>query len=354
MAADHHDNISITITLDPAPAAERGFGIPLLMVDAATSSLDGDRTRRYSTYAAVQADNTAGFISAGVLEAARVAFSQNRPPDEIMLGTQQGVETWDVALAAIIVDDPDFYGICIEPRSDTEILAVSAAVEALVPGRLFIAQSADADWLTAGLPAALTALDTRERTAVVYHDTAAEWADFGWLAGRLSWDPDETSAPWDAEVKEVAQLATLPTDTQKGNLDDNNANHILPYGGVNAWMDPGASQNTRPLYEQLTADWFEARLQERIASLKNTLSNRGEKLILDEGGQNAVLGEILAQYNEGEAAGHFVTGQTTAVAETLTAADKTAQRMRFTGEAEIAVSGRIFVFTFNFGREAVV
>lgn len=353
MPADHLDNIQITILLDPAPTPARGFGVPLLIVDSATSSLDGDRTRRYSTFAAVQADNTAGFVSASVLEATRVAFAQTPPPAEIMLGRRVGPETYAAALTAIIADDPDFYGIAIEPRTDAEILSVSGAVEALVPGRLFVAQSDDSDWLTAGLPAGLTALDERERTAVVFHTTDAEWADFGWLAGRLAFDPDVTSTPWDAQVKEVADLTPFPTDTEKGNLDDNNANHGLPFGGVQFWMDPGVSQNTRPLYEQLTADWFEARLQERIADLKAAYSARGEKLVLDEGGQAVVLAEILAQYNDGEAAGHFVTGQTLAQAEPLTDADRTAQRMRFTGQAQIAVSGRIFVFTFNFGRDPV-
>lgn len=353
MAADHHDNIQISILLDPAAAPARGFGVGLLMVDGSTSSLDGDRTRRYSSLAAVQVDATAGFVSAAALEACRVAFAQAPTPAEVMLGNVQGVETYSAALALIITDDPDFYGVCTESRLDADILLISADVEALVPGRLYIAQSNDVDWLTASHPAALTALDTRERTAVVYHDADSAWADWGWLTGRLAFDPDVTSTPWDAGVKEIAAMSPVPTDAQKGNLDDNNANHGLPYGGTAFWMDPGASQNTRPLYEQLTADWFEARLQERIADLKAAFSTRGEKLILDEGGQSAVLAEILAQFQSGEDAGHFVAGQTLATAETLTTADRTAQRMRFTGQAQIAVSGRIFVFTFNFGRDPV-
>lgn len=355
MPADHLDNIQITILLQTIAATALAFN-PLIMFDeAAGTTLDGDRVRSYTTLAGVTADETAGFVSAAALEAARVAFSQTPPPQTIKIGRVDTVapETYPAAYALIKAADPDFYGVCIDSRVDAIILLMSALIEADSPGKLFICQSDDTDWLTTGLPAALTDLDTRERTAVAYHTTDAQWADWAWLCNRLAFDPDVISVPWDAQVKEVVAMTALPTDTQKAFLDANNANHGLPYGSAAYFVDPGRSQNTRPLYEIMTADWFEVRLQARIANLKVEASARGEKIPINGDGQAMILAEINTQFNLGVTAGHFVAGQTSVVAEDITDADRSAQRLRFTGEAQDVASARIFQFTFYFSRDPI-
>jgi hypothetical protein len=53
-------------------------------------------------------------------------------------------------------------------------------------------------------------------------------------------------------------------------------------------------------------------------------------------------------------AGHFVAGQTTATGVAITDADRAAQRIRITGQAQLVVSARIFQFTLNFTRNPVV
>ncbi len=356
MPADHLDNIQITINLAAVPSSQLGFN-PLLMVDegAGANTLDGDRVVSYTDLAGATADNVAGFISAATLEAVRVSFAQRPPPQTVKVGRVDtvGAETYPVAFALIKADDPDFYGVAMDDRTDAILLTMSALIEAESPGKIMIFQSDAADWLTTGLPAALTAIDNRERTIIAYHTTDAQWADWGWLTNRLAFNPDERSVPWDAEVKEVLALSPLPNDTQKGFLDSNNANHGLPYGTSTYFVDPGLSQNTRPIYEIMTADWFEIRLQARIADLKVAASARGEKITIDASGQSQILAEINTQYALGVAAGHFLDGQTTVVAEAITAADITAQRLRFTGQAQFASSARIFQLTFNFSNQPI-
>lgn len=347
MANNHLDNIVINITLSPAPLQATGFGVPMIIADAATSSLDGDRIRSYASTAAAQVDNTAGFLSAAILAAVTAAFSQRTPPALVKVGKKDIIDAYDVALAQIIVVDDDFYGVAIESRTATDQVLISTAVEAL--NKLFILQSSDADWLTASLPAAYTAIAGRERTVVSYHDTDAQWSDFAWLANRLVFDPDVQSAPWDAGVQGVTAFAVAPTDTQKGFLDTNFANHGLPLGSEIFFIDAGVNAAGRPIHEIETADWFEARLQGAIASVKTAASSRGDKIVIGPSGQGQILGEIAALFQQGVNAGHFIEGETRQAAETITQADIDAQRLRFNGAGQLASSARLFLFNFNFG-----
>tara|TARA_R110000824_G_scaffold30668_7_gene100631 strand:+ start:5754 stop:6812 length:1059 start_codon:yes stop_codon:yes gene_type:complete len=348
MTANHLDNITINITLAPAPLQIAGFGIPLLIVDGATSSLGGDRVRTYAGTDGAQADNTAGELSAAALAGVTAAFSQRTSPALVKVGLRDATDAYDVALAEIIAFDPDFYGVAIESRAAADQLLVSTAVEA--SNRLFVLQSSDADWKTPTLPAAYTALAGVERTAVVYHDTDAAWGDLAWLANRLVFDPDIKSAPWDAAVQGVASYATAPTAGEKINLDNNFANNGLIYGAENFFIDAGVNAAGRALHEIETADWFDARLREAVVGVKTAASARGDKIVIGPTGQGQLLAEISALFQRGVNAGHFISGQTSQKAETITQADFDLGRLRFSGAGQLASSARLFTFNFNFGR----
>lgn len=353
MAANHLDNIVINIILDPAPLARAGFGTVLLIADeAAGTTLDSDRIRTYASVAAAQTDATAGFISASILAAITDAFSQRVEPVEVKIGRKAAIEDYGEALAAIILVDPDFYAITIESRAAVDQVIISPIVEA--SSRILILQSADADWLTTGIPAAYTTIANSERTAIVFHDIATEWSDFAWAVNRSVFDPDLQSAPWDAGVQAVAAYTAAPTDTEKGFLDANFVNHGLPFGSDPFFVDAGVNLAGRQLHEIVTSDWFEARLQEDVATVKTTASARGDKIVIDSTGQAQILAVIAALFQVGVNADHFVTGQTAQAAETITQADLDAGRLRFNGQAQIAGSARIFVFNFNFSRTPIV
>lgn len=355
MPPNHNDNITINITLDPAPTQEAGFGTVLLIVPLATNSLDGDRVRTYTSVDGADADLAAAYISASTYDAIVAALSQSPAPAEFKVGYVDLLagtpETYATALAACKLSDPDFYGVCIAARTAAEILAVANVVEA--DDKVFVFQSADSSWLDASVPAALSAIDGYENTAGIYHDDATEWADVAWLTSWLVFDPDTISAPADRGVAAVAAYTTAPTDTQKGHLDDNHMNHGLPYGGATFFVDAGVNMAGRPLYEILTAHWFQARLESAVAAEKVAHSARGEKITLDIVGQTKILSLLQKQLAIGVSAGHFIAEQTDAWAEDLTSADLDAQRMRLGAEAQIAVSARKFVFNVNFGRDPI-
>ena len=358
MAATHNDTISITITLASAPLTAAGFGAVLLLVDLATNSLDGDRVVTYTSLASATADFDSSFISAGTLAAVTVAFAQRPQPTEFKVGNVDivGAETYADGLAEVILVDPDFYGVVINSRADTDILTVAAAVE--LQTRKFLFQSSDADWLTTGgLPAALTALAGLEKTVGIWHDTATEWADVAWMVDRLAFDPDIESVTWNARPNNVAALATGLTQAQIDFADTNFMNLGLLFGrrgDPNAptfWIDAGVSMSGRPIYEQSTADWFEVRLQEAVTFQKIAYADRGEKIVVGATGQAMLRSLIDSQFAIGETAKHFAPGETASTMPAITAADRTAQRIRGEGRAAFAVDGRVFVFTFDFGIE---
>jgi hypothetical protein len=221
--------------------------------------------------------------------------------------------------------------------------------------KICVLQSAESDLLAGTLPAALTGYSTKERTAIIYHDTAAQWSDVAWAASRLVFDPDVQSAPWDGGIANVNEYTAAITTTQRSNLIGIGVNVILPYGGVDTFVDPGVNGASRPLYEIVTMDWFYARAIEAVANEKTRHSARGAKITIDVVGQIKIKSLIDALFEQGSAGAspHFIPGQTECVAVAITQADIDAQRLRFTGRAQIAVGARIFTFTLNFGRTAL-
>lgn len=356
LTPSHNDNIQITITLDPPPQAGLDFETVLLLRDGI--SLDGDRVRTYTSLNAVQGDEDSGFVDAFVTEWARVAFSQSPPPKQIKVGRVDtaGLETYEDAYDLVLAEDCDFYAVVIDSRAAVTQVAFSAAVEADEAAgvrHVFVLQSSDADWKTAGLPAAYTALADRERTAVVYHDDDNEVQDGAWAVSRTVFDPDIRSAPWDGQIFETGALNNALTDAEKGHLDDNSANHGLPYGNAPIWMDPGVNISNRFLHEIVTADWFYARLLEDTAAFKIKYSARGRKVPLDDVGRSLIrklLENLLAQ---GVAAEHFQAGQTAVQVEPISADDRALGRIRASAQATLLGSARIFQFDLAFVRNPI-
>jgi hypothetical protein len=352
----HNPNITVNVFLDPSPAPEAGFGIVLLLVPKATNSLNSERVATYTSYDDAVTDNTAGHISAGSLAAVEAAFAQRPKPSSFKLGNVDlvGGETYATGLAAVIAVDDDFYGVCLSPRTDAEIVLVSAYVEASSKKMLCAFQSDDASWLTAGIPAGLSAIEDNEQTIANYHDDDTAWMDVATLVNRLRFDPDDQSAPWHGyAARGVADYAAVPSAAERLLVIANNCNLGLPYGGQDFVIDPGVNMTGRAIDEILSADWFSTRLQERTAALVVEHGERGEKIVIDKTGQKKVLAVIEGLLAAGVSAGHFVVGQTEAIAETITSADRDARTMRFTVRAQLAVSARLFTFNCYFSRDPI-
>lgn len=354
--ATHEDNISITITLDPPPVEGLDFETVLFLRDGI--SLNGDRVRTYTSLNAVQVDEGLGFVDAVTTEFARVAFSQRPAPKQIKIGKVDtvGLETYEDAYDLVLAVDCDFYAIAIDSRVAATQVAFAAAVEAdEAEGlrRLFVLQSSDATWKTAGLPAAYAGLAGFERTVVDYHDDDGQIQGGGYAVSRTVFDPDVRSAPWDGQVFATANLTAPPSDTEKAALDANFANHGLPYGTAPVWIDAGVNVSGRFIHEIVTADWFYARFLEDITALKVKYSGRGRKVPLDEVGRSLIKSLIENRMSLGVAAEHFEAGQTLASTEPISTADRAAGRIRGSGVATLLGSARLFEFDFAFVRNPI-
>lgn len=353
-------NLTLNIYLAPVPGAGASLTTVMYLVDEALGNgLNGDRTRTYASVTDVTDDATALYITAAVSQALQDAFAQSPTPKEIKVGRIDtgGGETYATGFTAVKADDPDFYGVVIDKRSNAEILLVSGAVETDA-FRIFFLQSADADWLTAGYPAALTAIEDRERSVICYHDIAAEVFDLCWAVHRLNFDPDDRSVGWPCNLKEVADYTTAVTSAQKVFAEANDVNLGEEWGSASFWVDGGWNANHRPIDQIVSADWFSTRLEEDLVTFIQAKSARGEKIPVSVAGQNMILGIIRARLQAGLAAHHFYETQKTdgtplplAEGIAITAADITAQRLRFNVEAIFETGAR--VFTLNIYLAAV-
>lgn len=365
MGATHDPNITIVLTLDASPAPQVGFGKVLLLVPLATNSLGGARAVTIGSLAEGQSLLDDGFISAATMAAVTTAFSQRPKPAEFMIGYVDlvGGETYATGLLAVQAYDDSFYGVTASIRTDSvadivgvypndvALVALSTTVEALT--KILAIQSKNTSILDAGLPASLSALATRERTLPEFHTSDAQWMDVAHLARVLTFNPDVRSAPFAMGVAGVDQYSPAITSGQRTAAQANNFNVGLPYGGAAFFIDPGKNATGRAMDEIVTADWLEIRLQEDISREIVKHASRGEKLAVSKEGQNKILAIILARLKQGVGAGHFLQGQTNIRALEITDADRDAGRLRFEGEATLAVSGRLVTINFAVGRSLV-
>lgn len=339
----HDDLIDISITLSALAAGTATLTTILVLQDNVTPG--GGRYASYASSAEVAADVTAGNLTSTSQAIADAMFGQNNPPSTILFGRVDltGAETPSQALDAVIAAGAQFYGVLYESRTVARQLLLATAVEDAAADGTFLLlglQDDDADWLTTGIPAAWAAAEGYERTVVYYHDdndadAASDRLDACHFADRLSWDPDETSAGWNSPVVEVDALTTALTQTQKEFARANFANTALPMGTrTDTYVDPGKTLAGRPVDHVVSADWLRARMSEAVADLITAVAERGTKITVDAQGQALIGGELERVFMQGVAAGHFLTYRITPLA--ITAADITAQRVRFDGEAQLA------------------
>ena len=100
------------------------------------------------------------------------------------------------------------------------------------------------------------------------------------------------------------------TSAEKAFLRTNNAN----FGGRQNsnypyYVDPGRNMNSRAMAEIVSADWFAIRVQEGLAQLLGSITNRGQTLPVNVTGVRLVQAVIRQVYDQGVVAGHFEPNQ---------------------------------------------
>jgi len=346
-------NITVNVLLQSIPSISAKFAQVLHLVDdAGGSTLGGDRYRPYYNYAQMAAEG-AGVLAATVVTAGQKFFAQPGNNKVLVIGRVDtvGAESYADGLDAVILAGAEFWIVTADTRTNTIQNTIAAQVETL--GRyMFIYQSSDGTWYTNTYPAAYTAMEGRERSALSFHDTDTEWSDLAVAGNRMDFDPDLQAVQFQDAIKEIAALATALTLAEEGELQDNQGNYGKSFPPATFWWGTGINHANRPIDHILAIDWWQVRLEERLATLVQQSAARGEKITVDAVGQGLVLEQIEAQIGDGLSAGHFLTESPTdstvktfAEPITITPADVTAQRLRFS--VQLVLSTGVVVLTVN-------
>lgn len=372
----HLDNYTINLILAALPPTAAGFGGNLWMVPLADNSLAGSSPQGVgendSVYAtltsaaeAVAANaDTAGSYSAATINALTAFFNQEPQPTQVVIVAVDlvGTDTYGGILAAMEVQQGDFVWIQTPHlRTAATQAAIATAASGLARKRVYVAQGSVADYKGSAGDFAGTDLgglaDGKAGTFLIWHNADAEFDDVRYAGSISTADPDVVSAPGDLPITGGGALAPL-TQGEKNNLRTNNVNFALPLPGAPRFMDPGVMLDGRPLYERVTAMWFETRLVERLAGFKVAKSTNREKVFITPAGQAEVIGTVLKPLvDEGISAGHFLSadegGTVVIVGRPITVDDVNAQRLRFQIQLSFAASARVFVLDVNIAREAI-
>lgn len=263
-------------------------------------------------------------------------------------------ETMAQALAAAILDNDNFYGVALQSRTNANQAAMAAAVLASASSKkmLFVGQSADAGWY--GTPdAAFTDTLANGRCAMFWHDVGAEPLAESAGAACLAVDPDVRSGAWHAfQVTGVAAYSSPLTQAQSNALLANNVNGMQSMVGIANVVQKGTLLTGTPIYELISADWFEARLQEDIAEFAVNLGNVHKKLPLNQKGWAMLVAVVESRLRRGARVEHIDPAYTIDPYDD-DSVDVDAKTISVTGNAQILGAATNFNITVNLGEDPV-
>jgi hypothetical protein len=294
--------VQVTISRQTVVPSMASFNDVLIAAEFLASSVippmsASERIREYGSIAEVAA---AGFsTSSFVYRAASKIFSQNPRISRVFVGRKKtgvdGTETWDVALAAMAIENPNWYGLVVETRTEADQQVVATWVETQT--RLCILASADADIVDAASGDIADYLKTNniERTAVIYHPDAGDVTeepcpDAAWFGKMFSKDPG--SATW--AFKTLTGVSTYAlTTAQVNRAKGKNANIYTSVSDV-AITEAGTVGSGEFLDVMHGIDWLTARIQQRVF----TVLVQQDKIPYTDAGVQSVVGELKAALQE--------------------------------------------------------
>lgn len=256
-------------------------------------------------------------------------------------------------LARVVAAGAEFYCCLTTDRDAGDIEAFSAAIESHEPPKILIAQSSDTAIDDAAYNPASIHTDiaselkgnTRNRTALVYHETGSEYADAAWAGRMLPFNPG--TATWalkqlsgvtassltDTEYSRVTGTKTAPTSGK-------NANVYVPHGSQVSVTQRGMMASGRFIDVQIVADW----LQNQVLTGVGNLLLSQPKIPYDSSGiiqvKNAVFAPLQAAKESGVLASDEDIVVSVPLSEDVPAADRT-NRVLNNVTASVVYSGAI-------------
>jgi hypothetical protein len=302
------DGETFTVTADGTPLLSEICAELATAIDALAALVDAT-------------DNTGTSVSVASTAAGAVhRYEELTPNLAIKNETANPGTTIQADLAAIRAYDSDWYGLCLDSNSETEILAAAAWAEA--QRILLIVTTQDSEAKNGAVTTDVASdLETAgyHRTAIVYHTKPGlQFAGAAWLGRMLPKAPG--SATWANKSLAGVDKVAL-SDTERGALKAKTANYYVDIKGIGFTLDGRASSGR---YLDIThgLDWFEVRVQERVIAL---LANNDKIPYTDKGAElvrTQVYAQILAGIDVGLIDGDSPFAATVPMVATINPNDK--------------------------------
>lgn len=331
--------VNVTVSASAGGVDRKDFGTVLHVTDDVGAGFPD--LRAYDGARSVRADSDVNAPTQEIL--ADYGFSQELRVRQIAIGEVDFISPLAAQLDLLVAAEQStgipWYGLVAATQDEADILEIGAWAES--SKKLYIGQTADAAVPagTAGNIAEDLAGFAYDRSALIYHATAAEDAALAWAAKKLAKDPDVGKTTWRHVGLTGISIADL-TDTERDTIFGNSANVHGALGGAAA-MGKGHLASTNPIDTRISRDWTEARLFERFAGLFVAKSNRNEDVPFDQDGLNLMFAELLDFLQLGENLRHFRRGSKQFVQPLIAgipSADVIARILRMSGSIILAGS----------------
>lgn len=273
-----------------------------------------------------------------------ISVTVTAPGDNLTQATTTANRSIATELDLVLAASPTgWWGFGTTLHTDADLLRASAWAEA--NKRYFAGQTSSAAAKTSATTDVLSVHAALNYTysRLVWRASDASMCAWVWLCDRLSFDPDQRSAPWNITPL-VGEVADTLTDTEKATLLGKRALLYLPFFGVPVlrWDSSAGGIDPKRL---LTKAWTDARLNEALADLLVRRNKAGLGIEYSQDGQalpRAEVGRVLAQ---GERVGHYLPGTSRVVFTRFGQIgddDRAAKRFPYTYGAQLADSAESF------------
>lgn len=299
----------LTVNLTPQVQNLRTYSVevtgPTGITGTASFTSDATATAAEIVAGLVSAINT---LAAGVTATNQTTFVQCKAAsaglwfavkvvDVTLLDAQQvHADPGIVAdLAAIALENSDFYGVSITTAGKAEINALAVWIESNT--RFMCVSTQDADAVTNSTTDVLSVMKTATqfRSKGIFSRDPRQFAGVAWLARNFAFTPG-------ASTFEFQQLAGVSkeaiTDTQLTNLKAKNGSAVIDYGGVGLtvnsktaageWMDVIRDR-----------DWLVSDMQVAVVTMVANASAAGSKIPFTDAGAASVESVVRASLARG-------------------------------------------------------
>jgi len=279
--------VDVNITQTSALIARLGFNVPVFLFESDTL----DRTKIISTSDYEDAD--LGGTTSELYKAVATYLSQPLIAQTIVVGCKKTTDaTWADAISAIRDENDNWYGVVSVTRVKADILAISAVVELIEPGRMHFAITSDASVLAkeadgsgdANVATQLSNLGYY-KTNLIYSSYTDGYANAG-LSAYLSYDPGSITYNY----KEIVGVTTETiTAQERQNLIDQNTQVQKNVASLKSTYDSGMVCSGEWIDIMVGIDWLTARISEGVFSILVT----SPKLPFTNGGLQILGTEII-------------------------------------------------------------